>query len=88
MPIFNIICTECGKEEEILCKHSDLVERLSERCECGGERVNGVTAPYTKFVGQGWESNDHFDVMGGGKPKKLLTSTKHRTGTPNQNQWD
>jgi predicted nucleic acid-binding Zn ribbon protein len=48
MPIYPIKCLDCGHQQEILCKHSDLPEEEKKfRCEmCGSGRYVLKLAPF------------------------------------------
>ena len=74
MRINDFICKECGEIKEEIYKEEEEVKKI---CECGGERVKKMSAPRVKFVGSGWETNDHLDFWADTKDKQTeLTNGK------------
>jgi len=57
MPLYDVKCTDCGKEEEVFCSFDDLDTQGCQ--ECGGttEQIINNACSF-KLEGQGWAGKD------------------------------
>lgn len=57
MPLYEYVCSRCGKHFETLQKFSD--EPLKTHPECGGDVERVLSPPALQFKGSGWYVTDY-----------------------------
>ncbi len=77
MPLYEYLCSDCGKVVEIIQKFSD--EPLSTCSGCGGAMSRLLSAPAIQFKGSGWYVTDYSKKSNGGKPEAGSTQSTKST---------
>jgi putative FmdB family regulatory protein len=57
MPIYEYVCTKCGRKTEIIQRMADAP--LAKCPECGARVKKAFSAPAIQFKGSGWYVNDY-----------------------------
>jgi putative FmdB family regulatory protein len=57
MPIYEYVCSKCGKKTEIIQRMSD--KPLTHCPHCGGKVKKAISAPAIQFKGSGWYVTDY-----------------------------
>ena len=64
MPLYEYVCTQCGKHTEKMQKFSDA--EISVCPHCGGKLERVITAPAVQFKGGGWFADGYGSKKTGG----------------------
>ena len=57
MPIYELQCRECGKQEEVLCSFDELETKGCQECGGATEQVINSACSFS-LKGQGWAGKD------------------------------
>ncbi len=57
MPLYEYVCTRCGKKTEVIQRVGEAPPKACEHC--GGKLKKAISAPAIQFKGSGWYVTDY-----------------------------
>jgi putative FmdB family regulatory protein len=73
MPIYEYVCTKCGKKTEVIQRVGEAPLRVCPHC--GGKLKKAISAPAIQFKGSGWYVTDYARAKQEGGSKKSSGSS-------------
>src|SRR5215471_3899766 len=80
MPIYEYVCTKCGRKTEVIQRMGD--KAIAHCPNCGGKVKKAISAPAIQFKGSGWYVTDYGSGAGraksesDGEPGKAETKSE------------